>query len=177
MTTRDDEGFLSRWSRRKAELRDGVAATPHPNPLPAGEREPEPPLPLAGEGRGEGQASAQPPPPPPPPTLDDVAALTRDADFSRFVAADVEPGVKNAALKKLFSDPHFNTPDPFEPFSGDWTVAEPISEELMKTLNQARTHLFDNENKNAEQEQRPAEQAQAQTAEAPKEDELRRQDT
>ena len=111
------------------------------------------------------------------PPLPPADQLTPESDFTGFMHPKVEDALRRVALKKLFSDPHFNTPDPFEPFSGDWTVAEPISDELMKTLNQARTHLFDNENKTAEQEQRPAEEAPAQTAEAPKEDELRRKDT
>ena len=34
------------------------------------------------------------------------------------------------------------TSDPFVPFSGDWNVGEPISEELLATLNQAKQHLF-----------------------------------
>src|SRR5829696_3654542 len=79
------------------------------------------------------------------PPLPPAEELTPESDFTGFMHPKVEDAVRRVALKKLFSDPHFNTPDPFEPFSGDWTVAEPISDELMKTLNQARTHLFDNE--------------------------------
>jgi hypothetical protein len=54
----------------------------------------------------------------------------------------VEDALRRVALKKLFNDPHFNTPDPFEPFSGDWNVAEPISQEVLATLQQAQKHLF-----------------------------------
>src|SRR5260370_16936051 len=59
----------------------------------------------------------------------------------------VEDAMRRAALKKLFSDPRFNVPDPFEAYSGDWTGGEPISEEMLATLNQARTLLFDKEEK------------------------------
>jgi hypothetical protein len=107
--------------------------------------------------------------PPLPPT----DKLTPESDFTGFMHPKVEDVVRRVALKKLFSDPHFNTPDPFEPFSGDWTNAEPISEELMKTLNQARTHLFGDEKKKEEEQPPQAEQ----TEEAAKEDEPRRQDT
>lgn len=113
------------------------------------------------------QAETEAPPLPP------AEELTAESDFTGFMHPKVGDAVRRVALKKLFSDPHFNTPDPFEPFSGDWTNAEPISEELMKTLNQARTHLFGDE-KQKEEEQLP--QAE-QTAEAPKEDEPRREDT
>ena len=108
------------------------------------------------------------------PQLPPADQLTAESDFTGFMHPKVEDALRRVALKKLFTDPHFNTPDPFEPFSGDWTVAEPISDELMKTLNQARTHLFGDENKKEEVEQPP--QAE-QTAEAPKDDELPRQDT
>jgi len=65
----------------------------------------------------------------------------------------VEDALRRAALKKLFSDPHFNVPDPFEPYSGDWTVGEPISEEMLATLNQARTLLFDKDEKKEDDQQ------------------------
>jgi hypothetical protein len=55
------------------------------------------------------------PAPPPPralPTLDDVARLTPESDFSPFAAPEVDARVRNAALRKLFhSDPHFQTSD------------------------------------------------------------------
>jgi hypothetical protein len=107
------------------------------------------------------------------PPLPPAEELTPESDFTGFMHPKVEDALRRVALKKLFSDPHFNTPDPFEPFSGDWTNAEPISEELMKTLNQARTHLFGDEQKKDEEQPPQAEQ----TAEAAKEDEPRRQDT
>jgi len=56
-------------------------------------------------------AAAPPSRPNAAPTLDDVAGLTPDSDYAAFIAPQVEAQVRNAALKKLFSDPHFNTPD------------------------------------------------------------------
>ena len=78
----------------------------------------------------------------PVPSLPPVEKLTLESEFSGFMHPKVEDALRRVALKKLFKDPHFNTPDPFEPFSGDWTAGETISEEMLKTLNQARTHLF-----------------------------------
>ena len=75
------------------------------------------------------------------PTLDDVARLTRESDFSPFVARDVDPGVRNAAMKKLFSDPHFNIPDPYEAYSGDYTGGEPIPPAMLATLEQMKALL------------------------------------
>ena len=57
--------------------------------------------------------------------------------------------------------------------SGDWTAGETISEEMLKTLNQARTHLFSEE----KEREAPPEAEKSQTVETPQEDEPRRQDT
>jgi hypothetical protein len=57
------------------------------------------------------------PPLAPPPraeslTLDDVAGLTADSDYSAFTAPGVDDRVRNQALRKLFlSDPHFQQSD------------------------------------------------------------------
>jgi hypothetical protein len=110
------------------------------------------------------------------PELPPADKLTPESDFTGFMHPKVEDAVRRVALRKLFSDPHFNTPDPFEPFSGDWTVGEPISEKMLKALNQARTHLFADE-KTEEKEQPPPAEETTQTAQAPEKDEPGRQDT
>ena len=94
----------------------------------------------------------------PPPQLPSVDQLTPESDFTGFMHPKVEDGLRRVALKKLFNDPHFNIPDPFEPYSGDWNVAEPISNELLATLNQAKQHLFSDkkEEENAPQKQEVA---------------------
>ncbi len=46
------------------------------------------------------------------PTLDDVARLTPESDYSAFTAPGVDEHVRNQALRKLFlSDPHFQRSD------------------------------------------------------------------
>ena len=86
----------------------------------------------------------------PKPAVPPVDKLTPESDFTPFMHPKVEDALRRVALKKLFNDPHFNTPDPFEPFSGDWNVGEPISAELLATLNQAKQHLFSEEQKKEE---------------------------
>ena len=50
--------------------------------------------------------------PNPAPTLDDVARLTPESDYSAFTAPGVDAQVRNEALRKLFhSDPHFGQGD------------------------------------------------------------------
>jgi Protein of unknown function (DUF3306) len=79
----------------------------------------------------------------PAPALPPVDQLTPESDFSGFMHPKVEDALRRVALKKLFrGDPHFNLPDPYEAYSGDWTVGEPIPDEMMATLNQAQQLLF-----------------------------------
>jgi Protein of unknown function (DUF3306) len=89
----------------------------------------------------------------PAPQLPPVDKLTPESDFAPFMHPKVEDALRRVALKKLFNDPHFNLPDPFEPFSGDWNVGEPIPEEMLAALNQAKQHLFSETN--ADQEAKP----------------------
>jgi len=119
----DREAFLSRWSRRKVEAREESARPPA-----------EPQAPVAGAETREGEAS---------PALPSVESLTPDSDFRPFMGTNVEPQTRRAALKKLFADAHFNVPDPFEAYSEDYTKAETIPLEMLKTLNQARSFLFE----------------------------------
>ena len=86
----------------------------------------------------------------PPPTLPPVDKLTPESDFTGFMHPKVEDALRRVALKKLFSDPHFNVPDPFEAYSGDWTGGEPISEEMLAGLNQAKNLLFSEKKKEEE---------------------------
>jgi Protein of unknown function (DUF3306) len=96
------------------------------------------------------------------PALPALDELTPESDFTGFMHPKVEDALRRVALKKLFSDPHFNVPDPYEAYSGDWTVGEPIPDEMLATLNQARGLIF----KEPEEEPKPV-------AEVPKETETK----
>jgi len=148
------DGFLGRWSKRKLDARQGkVVEEPSPQPSPASGRGSEgtgiPPSPLRGEGGGEGPAEA-----PPPPTLEDVKTLTAESDFKRFAAADVTPEVKNAAMKKLFTDPRYNVMDGLDVYTGDYSQPDPIPQSMLRQLAAAKfLGLFDQEERQeAEQE-------------------------
>jgi hypothetical protein len=105
----------------------------------------------------------------PKPALPPVDKLTPESDFTDFMHPKVEDALRRVALKKLFSDPHFNVPDPFEAYSGDWTGGEPIPEEMLAALNQAKRLLFDETKKEEAKEQVASE-------EKPKADEPGRKD-
>jgi hypothetical protein len=95
----------------------------------------------------------------PAPPLQPVAELTPDSDFTPFMNAKVDPGTRRDALKKLFTDAHYNVPDPFEAYSEDYTQSEPIPLEMLKAINRVRDVAVKGPEKVAEEE-RLAEQAE-----------------
>ncbi|MEO7010264.1 MAG: DUF3306 domain-containing protein [Caldimonas sp.] len=80
------------------------------------------------------------------PTMEDVARLTRGSDFSSFVQPGIDPGVSNAAMKKLFSDPRYNVMDGLDTYIGDYNTPDPIPLAMLRQMNQAKfLGLFDDE--------------------------------
>ena len=89
---------------------------------------------------------AAPADPPPLPTLDDVARLTRTSDYSRFVQPGVAADVRNAALKQLFTDPHFNVMDGLDTYIDDYGKPDPIPLAMLRKMRQSKLlGLFDAE--------------------------------
>jgi hypothetical protein len=75
-----------------------------------------------------------------------VAALTRDSDYTRFVGRSVQPEVRNAALGKLFSDPHFNVMDGLDTYIDDYGKPDPLSPGMLRKMAQAEfLNLFADE--------------------------------
>ena len=74
---------------------------------------------------------------PPLPTLEDVANLTRDSDYAPFVARQVDPQVRNAAMKKLFSDPHFNVMDGLDTYIDDYGKPDPLPLSMLRQMTSA----------------------------------------
>jgi hypothetical protein len=77
-----------------------------------------------------------------PAELPPVDSLTFESDFTAYLKANVEESVKRAALKKLLHDPRFNVMDGLDTYIDDYTQNEGVSEELLKTLDHARSTLF-----------------------------------
>ncbi len=107
------EPFLSRWSRKKKEARQP--------PEPAREQAVDPKSPA--------------------PELPPVDQLTPESDFRAFFHPKVDENVRRAALKKLFSDPHFNVMDGLDTYVDDYSKTEPIPAAMMAGLKQAQNIL------------------------------------
>jgi hypothetical protein len=125
------EGFFSRWSRRKVEAAEDKPAGAQPSGVPV-----EGDLPATQQAGQPVADQAKP-----QLTMDDVAKLTQDSDYSAFVARGVDENVKRSALKKLFSDPHFNVMDGLDVYIEDFNKFEPIPPEMLAALNHARSLL------------------------------------
>jgi hypothetical protein len=140
----DEPNFLSRWSRRKVQARQGVALAEPPAPVselvvvaavaPAAEAVA---LPAQSVDATTPHTETPDATKPPPPTLADVATLTRESDFSRFVAPGVDGEVKNAALKKLFADPRFNVMDGLDTYIDDYSKPDPLPASMLRKMAQA----------------------------------------
>ena len=139
------DGFLSRWARRKEQARSGALIAP----------EARPPLPMAAPVElvaAPAAALEDPPAAEPPPTLADVAQLTRESDYSRFVNAGVDDGVKQAAMKKLFTDPHFNVMDGLDTYIDDYGKPDPIPLAMLRRMTQSKfLRLFDDDDEEADE--------------------------
>jgi hypothetical protein len=158
-----NDGFLRRWSRLKSHAQSArgdtvPGAAGDDGPGRAGQRRAP-----AGDGTGaslqraddvqavELPAVAQTAPHPPfapaqaeaapskLPTIEDVAALGPDSDFSAFVSQGVDKNVQHLAMKKLFSDPHFSVLDGLDVYIDDYTKASPIPAAMLATLEHSRS--------------------------------------
>ncbi|HYC48878.1 MAG TPA: DUF3306 domain-containing protein [Burkholderiales bacterium] len=116
MSERDDdrsETFLTRWSRVKSGAREASAA---------------PAAPVAPARVEEEKAPELPP----------VEELTLDSDFRGFFHPRVDEDVRRKALRKLFSDPHFNVMDGLDVYIDDYSKTEPIPAAMLASLQQAQ---------------------------------------
>jgi GNAT superfamily N-acetyltransferase len=122
----EEEPFLTRWSRRKAQARRG----PPPEGGQAVEKEQksdgEREAARAGDEVAEGRARASPAAPSAATEFADVdfEALDFDADYTRFLAPDMPEAIRNRALRRLWqSHPVFTAADPYQDYQGDYTDA------------------------------------------------------
>ena len=120
--TENSGGFFSRWSQRKQAVKLGLAEdekTPEAiqKPLQSGA------APLATVQQGQLETKSEPVK---LPTLADVEQLTSQSDFSSFMTQGVSPEVRNAAMKKLFTDPHYNVMDGLDIYIGDYNTPDPL---------------------------------------------------
>jgi hypothetical protein len=122
------EGFLRRWSRLKTD--------PEPQkPAPVA------PTPASADATSEA------------PLLPPVEELTLDSDFRGFFHPKVDEKIRRAALRKLFSDPHFNVMDGLDTYIDDYSKSDPIPPEMLAGMKQAKRILDWAQDKEEEREE------------------------
>ena len=137
------EHFFSRWSQRKQAVAKGVpvaeAAVPA-SPVDSSE--------LTGSSQSLQRSTAAPQeiesgateaksselPAKPLPSLDDARALTPTSDFQPFMRPGVTADVRNADMKKLFTDPHFNVMDGLDIYIGDYNTPDPMPAGMLQKM-------------------------------------------
>jgi hypothetical protein len=136
--TDEDEGRLTRWSRRKRQEQQGrrggaapaavasvdPAFTPAPGEagLPAAV-----PVDDAGEAEAVDEEAVKDLPP--------VDSLDKDSDYTPFLNAGVPGKLARAALRKLWSsDPAFNIRDGLDDYDEDFTIIEAMKGALEDKL-------------------------------------------
>jgi hypothetical protein len=142
---------LSRWSRLKSEskktsneapvLQDSIAPLESQNAPKVGLS--DPPM-----ERGEAQKDAATPSTLSASELKDlpnIADLGNDSDYTPFMQSGVDPATRNAAMRKLFSDPHYNVMDGLDIYIDDYSKPDPIPPEMLKRLMQSKMFNLFNE--------------------------------
>ena len=110
---RAKERFLSRWSRRKRQVR---AEPVSKSPAKAQEPQPAPEL----------------------PPLDQI---NYESDFKAFMDKRVDDGLRRLALKRLFGDPRFNVCDGLDDYAEDYSALEDLPPEMVELQRHAQRIL------------------------------------
>ncbi|HYW76849.1 MAG TPA: DUF3306 domain-containing protein [Gammaproteobacteria bacterium] len=118
-TGKQDETFATRWSRRKrAVVRANSGAQPHAEKATAEHPAAEP--------------SSTAPELPSPDSLGD------NDDYSLFMAAGVDDGLRRAALRRLFRAPQYNVRDGLCEYDDDYTQRTPLGDWVVAKLREQR---------------------------------------
>ena len=146
-TSNNGEGgnFFSRWSQRKQAVKQGV---PLAEALPAANTQSQTnPLQASSQNAALAAQAGAPQTKTAAPsqnettqepakvlTLEDVSKLTPESDFTSYMTQGVSPEVRNAAMKKLLADPHYNIMDGLDIYIGDYNTPDPLPEGMLAKM-------------------------------------------
>ena len=119
--TEQEEGFLSRWSRRTHGAKTGIDEKPLEGPeeeiLIAADSDEEP-----------SDAALTEEDFPTDSDMPAVESLDNDSDYSGFMSPKVSDELRNLALRKLFLGGMFNTRDGLDDYDDDFTSFEKLGD-------------------------------------------------
>ncbi|MFZ6750244.1 DUF3306 domain-containing protein [Undibacterium sp. Ren11W] len=119
------EEFFNRWSKAKNK-----AECKTTDPLAS-------PQLAVDNGTKEAQVAESPP----LPQMHDVEQLHAESDFSVFMRDGVDESVRRSAMKKLFTNPHFNVMDGLDIYVADYSQPDPLPEGMLGSLRHAEMLL------------------------------------
>ncbi|MCA3053533.1 MAG: DUF3306 domain-containing protein [Rhodocyclaceae bacterium] len=136
------DGLFSRWAKRKQDVAAAnekvIAAAPDSVPTASVTTTNNVGKDAAAKPAMNGAADGEAQP------LPSIESLTADSDFAPFMAKDVAPDMRNQAMKKLFTDPHYNVMDGLDIYIDDYGKPDPLPEGWLQLMNQSKTlHLFE----------------------------------
>jgi len=154
------ERFLSRWTRLQRAREQAPVAAHGADAARAAQAEPASNLPSDSWPESASVAALQQSSlvdvptssvaaaanPAADPNLDlpPLDTLTTESDFTPFLRSGVAPAARSAALRKLFTDPHFNVMDGLDVYIEDFGNTEAIPDSMLRGLAQSRSlGLFD----------------------------------
>ncbi len=76
------------------------------------------------------------------PKLPPVEQLNLESDYTAFFHPKVDEKLRREALRKLFSDPHFNVMDGLDVYIDDYGKSDPIPPEMLARLIKSNPLLF-----------------------------------
>jgi len=127
-----EEGFLSRWSRRKTLSRDGVELhePADDDDLTA----------VDSEATAQSALPDEAAPADEPPELPPIETLDENSDYSVFMRAEVSPDLRRQALRKFFQSPKFNVSDGLNDYDLDYSKPEPLGDIVTAEMRRRLRH-------------------------------------
>jgi len=150
MSHMEEEGLLTRWSRRKLQSPEETAEEDAQLEVLDDQA-------VVDEGTGAEEEKE-------PPVLTDadmppIESLNEDSDFSVFMSSGVSDKLRNLALRKMFHVPAFNIRDGLDEYDEDFTTFEALGDIVTCDM---KHQLEMQEKKKAEKEAEEAALAEAQ---------------
>jgi len=144
-----EEGFLSRWARRKAEEQSEVEAP----------EEVRPELPAEAEESREADSQEQSP----PEELPDPESLGPEDDWSPFLKRSVPPQIRAQALRRLWRlDPVFANLDGLVDYAEDYNGTQFTGQPIKTLFKVGRGMLVDEEEPKEQPDDQPQLEGEAQ---------------
>ena len=120
-----EEGFLSRWSRRKHVAKTGSAEKPLQESI---EDSQDDPLLAKAPAEESAEIAAVEEDFPADSDMPPLESLDNDSDYSGFMSPKVSDELRNLALRKLFLGGMFNTRDGLDDYDDDFTSFEKLGD-------------------------------------------------